>query len=1314
MKTYANGFDTFETSPHKEPRFVVQLSWDAADTDYTYLTSSSACNVPTSSPAVDRIDDAVIGISGQTMTINPDIATSTIGAVKISLLDVTDSVSSPALPIQLTTRINTKLTAGDGLRGKVVRIYVGYEDMPFTSYDLRLTYIIDSISYRDGIYTVNTSDIQRSARKKIFTPDETTLDSSIDEYALIIPVTDIDATLFPAVSHGAEWAVFPSESVSYIKIDKEVICHSGGISFDTTNGYHITALQRGALNTVPAVHDVSNASDDNRKPKITEHIYIEGAAPKVLYALLTGVLLNGNSPEDTLPDHWHLGIDTGFVRLSDFQNLGTDVWDTSDDSGRFVRIENPGKQDGKRYIEKEILLWLGAFMPIYSSGEIGIRKLAGILSDSSYQVALDKYNIKSYSDLSHDMRSVINDIRVEWNYVDSKEKFTKTSLFIDADSIAKHGTADSKLFEFRTVQTGLHTDEDLYMYFDVIRDRYSGPPMKMSLNLMPSMAKIEVGDTVRVTLEQVRDFNTGTTLDRTFEVQSVTTNWVTGALSVKLFGSSQGAGTLTRTTASSVLQDSYYTQAGTELSTVLTIVAGHITVSGTLTGSASSIDNTASIYYYDGDLTLNAGVTLTVAENVQLRIKGAFEVIGTIDGIGNGATGGAATTTFENLTTTAYTATLYEVPSAIKYNQGEQGYYGSPLPPGALITGTNASYSSTPPASSIISMYEPGTPTLNTVDVMDFRRLVNDQQSNTLVGYPLDLRGNAGISGAPYIHTGRNGGNDGYRYIKAAGGAGGDGGAGLLIICRGMSFSGSGNIDLSGGPSVIGSSYTQGTGEKFYGSAGAPGAPGVLYILIDGQSTNPDITATTFTAQYGDMPVPVGATSIDIADIGTFNYWFQNYNPKYTFNGDGTSNVWPYGDAVGKRTLLTDVTENIDVYGAAHRIQYIPPDETPLYQGDDDTNFDTLPVWGYVEVNAFQLPTPATNDFLGKAVEGTSDGTRAVVGTKNIPSVAGEVNIFRNVVKAALEQNIVDPLAAAADYFGKVLKISDTGDRIIISAHGSTVSGYATAGLVYVYTRSGVTWSIEQTLQHSDPSIETGFGFDFDVNDDFDQLLVSIDNYNSTGPACEYFTRSGTTWTSQGIMSSGVMQNAFVEMDGRGYYAIFSDSTTQAVIYKRTGTSWAIDAYLAPDSTTGWSSYPFAMNYDASAIAFGATGSDGAVAIYYRESANYQLIQVLKNPYTILGGSPSVGFFGYKITMSNDGLRLVVYDNYDKAIYIFKRTQTRQPFREYQRIVSIDVGTYEPVVSMSRYGNLLFIGNPKQYVTNNQEGIVHVWQTISN
>lgn len=1339
VKTYPDNYSSQESASDKEPRFYVALSWDDVGFDFTFFTSSEDVVFPEAWP-FDVVHNCLVGLSGTTQKINPDIATSTIGSVSFDLIDINNSI---------TEILNEKLTAGKGLRGKIVRLYVGYNDMPIGEYDLRLTYIIDSVEFIDSKYSFRLSDVQRVQKHKIFTPDETTLNSSINSTTMIIPVVSVEAGLFPSIMHGNEWSVRPNEDVGYIKIKDEVICHSGGIFFDTTNGWHIIAIERGALNTAAAIHQVSDNTEDSRKPKVIEHVYLEGASPKIIYALLTGILLNGNSPENLLPDHWHLGISEDFVRLSDFQNVGVDLWNQSTGAGRRVRIENPGKQEGKRYIEKEMLLWMGCFMPIYSTGELGLRKLAGVLSDSSYLAVLDKDNIKKYSKVTNDMRSVINDIRVSWNWVDSKEAFTKENLFIDAESISKHGVSDEKTFTFKTVHTGLHTDEDLLTYFDVLRDRYSGPPLLLNLSVMPSFAHLEVGDVVRVTLDQIYDFNTGSTLDRAFEVQQVTTNWMTGAVSLSLFGSSQKASEVSRTTLASVLTDSFYTGTGTDLSSVLTIVSGVVTVNGALTGHADDVDDSTAVYYYDGDLTIGAGVTVTVTENVQFRIKGSFLINGTISGVGNGATGGVATSQFVGggvSDTWQLLDTLpggYDALKDIEYNEGEQGYFGSTLRSPALAFGSGGGGAALAHSDGVSvgaplsfglgndfvqASIKPGT-----VDMLPFYQLTNDQQTNTVDGYPSDLRGNSGSGGEPMLRSGYNYPNySATKYLLANGGVGGNGGAGLLIVARGMSFGVAGSVDLSGGDSGVGGSQTYvPTGKTFYAGSGAPGAPGALVVLLDGQVTNPDITSTKFIANFGSVGLPGSATvvhrvdddSVSPAIPGVYQY-FQtasgSWYAAYSVGGAGApSRPWPYNNAIYNGSYL-GATQDINVFSAAHRIQYIPPDETPV---SDDSNFPYFSVGKFNDL-LFHLrdAVPVANTGFGRSVDVLDDGSRFIVGSFS-STVTRTVSIVRSISNPVREVDVLDPATSpTGSGWGDVVQISDDGSRFMGSASSAKPSTLTAQGEIYIYSRSGVTWTQEQILAAPSPVAFGFFGNKTVLDGAFEHLLA---DHSAVSAEIQYWTRSGLVWSYQNTLpvpagvGAGFMAGGAFYIAALGEFAIVGDrdrtvdgvaDVGAAIIYKRTGTNWAVfgDPLIPVDGLAyKWGLHNL-INGDGAAIVIVSSvlSSLARMAVYHRAGDSFNLIQVLEFATSSSGVQlPSI---------SDDGLTLIVYDSQIPEAFIFRRGSVEQGFKRNQILINQDDGVWGNTesFSLSSKGQYLITGNTSTDVGATNAGSIHAHQFV--
>lgn len=1008
-------FSAYNTASSKRPRVVVCISFNTANTDLLYLTSHADCDLPSN---VTSINNVVRSISGQTQKINPDQANSTIGAFSFSSIDKT---------ITLTTSIQTKLLAGDGLRKKRVIVYIGGQGMLFANYTPAITCIIDGVSYNNGEYKFTCSDIQREVRKQIFEPEVTYLSKTVTASQMHIPCLATDLTKFPAVEHDSSYTVNPSVTVQYGRIEDEIYCHSGLFTHGT-DGVSFQVVARGALNSKAVEHVMDATVATDRRLKITEHIFIEGASPKVVYQLLTGhvsenlltysedftnavwtdptsqwtvvantdvapdgtttadevtVTAAGNAlmrvvtsptiagglthtasvwvklksgtvtsididlgdgiaksfaltsqwqrisytvashatnnwvdfnivgasagarilpwggqltktsaltpyykttatarPKKTLPSNWHLGIDHVYVRASDFTNLGNDLWNVFTDAGRQCRFEGLKKIDGKRFIETELLIWLGAFMPIYSTGELGLRRLAPVLESSGYTHALNKNNIVDYSDLTHDYNSVINQSSVDWNYVFSKQEYTKTAELIDADSYTTHRDAPKKNLKLRGVHTGSHTDEDIINYFNSTQGRYSGPPLRLSVTVLPSLNWLEVGDTVRVTLDEIRDFTAGSGvgLDRVFEIQQVDYDWLTGDVKLDLFGSSMKAGSAIRSTLSSVLDNAFYNSAGTELSTVLTIVAGAVTASGSLAGGATMAEG---IYYYLGNLTIDASVIATINNNVQLRIRGSLTINGTINGKGLGAAGGAGATLWSNGLTTFTGPTLLKhnagagVSGAVGITKPGSEFYVAVYPSGILAMGYGR-YA--------VEHVRQG------LSSIPYYSLKNN--STSIIGLPNDLRGNGGAgSGGVHSYIGTAG------VLQAAGGAGGAGGAGLMIISRGLSFGAAGKIDLSGADGISpGTSYKL-SKKTLVSSSGAGGAPGGFALFLDGNYTPPEL-ATELVSLHGDSPI-IG----DVWDGGVLD----------ALSGPSILYSNQYG------------IQGFDMGDAAYTLQYIPP-----------------------------------------------------------------------------------------------------------------------------------------------------------------------------------------------------------------------------------------------------------------------------------------------------------------------------------------------------------------------------------------------------
>ena len=524
MRTDTTEFSQYNNASSQEPVFVVEVAFDDAGADVIYLTSHAVDGL-----AGEVFEAVLTDISGTTQKINPDKALSEIGALSFSALDD-----------DLTAKQRTKLNAGLGLRGKRARFYAGFQGLDWSTYTLVQTQIIRSASYKDLVYSWKCSDIQREMRKEVFEVKSTALAKTLEPGDTEVEVYSTDGfktVKQPPSPSGKTDA--PGQRVGYIILEgddrKEIIRYTGATSTK------FTGCTRGVLGTRPIRVEKSDDEGADNAPKVEEYVYLEMPAPMLAYAILTGSIYG--EPGETLPDHWHLGIKPQYIRTADYAGIGEDLWDLNNpDNGLAARIAGVTDEDGKQFVEEELFLLMGCYAPIYSNGEIGLRRMTGVLSGASSNRTLNRENITGYGSLEHDMSAIINRMVIAWNWVDQREEYTRTNLLIDQFSIDTHGDADLKQLEFRALHGSRHSYNTLRSRFDALRDRYAGPPLRLSLDLMPDQNDLEVGDIVRVTLDEVEDYTGEVTgIDRAFEVQQVKVNWKTGAVSVELFGSSQKA-----------------------------------------------------------------------------------------------------------------------------------------------------------------------------------------------------------------------------------------------------------------------------------------------------------------------------------------------------------------------------------------------------------------------------------------------------------------------------------------------------------------------------------------------------------------------------------------------------------------------------------------------------------------------------------------------------------------------------------------------------------------------------------------------------
>lgn len=158
-----------------------------------------------------------------------------------------------------------------------------------------------------------------------------------------------------------------------------------------------------------------------------------------------------------------------------------------------------------------------------------------------------------------------------------------------------------------------------------------------------------------------------------------------------------------------------------------------------------------------------------------------------------------------------------------------------------------------------------------------------------------------------------------------------------------------------------------------------------------------------------------------------------------------------------------------------------------------------------------------SGDRLGISVALDSNTLAAGAYQDNAPTVdQGSVYIFvRSGVTWSQQQQLLAPDPLNSDQFGWSVALQN--NTVVVGADLADVSGNVDQGAAYVFTRSGSTWSEQQKLVASDGAAGDNFGWSVGV--DGNLAVVGADLATVGGNAGEgaayVYARSGSAWSEQ-------------------------------------------------------------------------------------------------------------------------------------------------------------------------------------------------------
>jgi hypothetical protein len=299
--------------------------------------------------------------------------------------------------------------------------------------------------------------------------------------------------------------------------------------------------------------------------------------------------------------------------------------------------------------------------------------------------------------------------------------------------------------------------------------------------------------------------------------------------------------------------------------------------------------------------------------------------------------------------------------------------------------------------------------------------------------------------------------------------------------------------------------------------------------------------------------------------------------------------------------------------------------------------------------------------------------------------------------------------SASQGSFGLSVALSADGNTALIGDPGD--SQYV-GGAAWVFTRSGSNWTRQgPALTASDETGAGAFGSSVALSSDGNTALIGGPGDSSGVGAAWLFTRSGSTWTQQGLKltaSDEIGTGAFgafgagVTLSADGNTALIGGESDNSYVgaawaFTRSGSIWTqqgLKLTASDEIGVGYFGSSVALSADGSTALIGS-GAGGAWV--FTRSGSTWTQQGLK---LAASGQIGTGAFGSSVALSADGNTALIGDPGDNhfvgAAWVFTRSGSAWTQQGLKLTASDEIGTgvFGSSVALSADGNTALIGGP--------------------
>jgi len=294
----------------------------------------------------------------------------------------------------------------------------------------------------------------------------------------------------------------------------------------------------------------------------------------------------------------------------------------------------------------------------------------------------------------------------------------------------------------------------------------------------------------------------------------------------------------------------------------------------------------------------------------------------------------------------------------------------------------------------------------------------------------------------------------------------------------------------------------------------------------------------------------------------------------------------------------------------------------------------------------------AAGDCFGWSVSLSDDS--ALIGAYGYSGEKGAAYVFtRSGTSWTQQAKLLASDGDASDCFG--VSVSLSGDTALIGSHGHDVG----KGAAYVFIRTGTTWTQQAELQSSDGTAGDLFGYSVSLSGD--TALIGAHQFSGTKGAVYVFTRTGSTWTQQAeIFNPGNENNYFgVAVSLSGNTALIGtnayESSGSAYVFARSGTSWSQQAKLVASDGAPGDFFGFFVSLSDDIALIGAPSDfshNGSAYVFTRSGTSWTQQAKL-----VASDGTADDFFGHRVSISGDTALIGAYqgDNYKGSAYVFMK-----------------------------------------------------------